>query len=258
MFVKPSKDLPASNPYRSVINTLGAGPVAEQYGAVPEPSQTASNVTPESIQPVSCHRLPEGIFDVPGSTIVANLEQGEEIKPGPVTAPMETFDRFVDSISAYLAASLSIPLEVVLMRFNQNYSASRASLILFWRVANIWIQEMAADLLNPTLEAWLSGEIGAGRISAPGWQDPRLRAAWLYGRWYGAPMPNIDPKRTADADRLYVDLGAQTLDRVARNLNGSDGQSNRAKLRREFEELPTGPWSKNNQQQLSEDGDDDD
>ena len=55
-------------------------------------------------------------------------------------------------------------------------------------------------------------------------------------------MPNIDPMRTAQADKTYIELGAQTLDRTARNLNGSDGQANRAKLAREFSELPAAPW----------------
>ncbi len=243
MYVKPGQDNPASNPYETIQRNIAAGPI-QQYGSIPNPAPEANNVTEESTQPVSCYRLPEATFETPGSAVVANLEEGEEIKPGPNNAPVESYDKFVDSFTAYLAASLSIPIEVVLMRFNQNYSASRASLILFWRTAKIWQDEMAADVLNPTYEAWLSGEIALGRIQAPGWSDPVMRAAWLHCNWIGAPMPNIDPKRTADADRAYVEMGAQTLDRVARDYNGSDGTANRAKLAREFDELPSSPWQK--------------
>lgn len=246
MYVKPSPNNPASQPLEGILANIGAGPAAQVYGTNPAPPAEAGNVTAESVMPVSCYRLPEAMFDTPGSAVVANLEEGEDIKPGPNNAPAESYNQFVDAFTAYIAASMSIPLEVVLMRFNQNYSASRAALILFWRVARLWQEEMAADILNPTLEAWLSGEIAARRVSAPGWSDPRLRAAWLNSRWYGAPMPNIDPKRTADADKIYVELAAQSLDRVARNLNGSDGKANRAKLRRELEELPAVPWQKNN------------
>jgi len=145
-------------------------------------------------------------------------------------------------MAGHISASLSIPLEVVLMRFNQNYSASRAALMLFWRVAQIWRGEMISDLLDPIYENWLAGEIAAGRVSAPGWSDPRLREAWLSNSWIGAPMPNIDPMRTAKADELYIGMGAQDLDRVAQNLNGSNGKVNRAKLARQIPELTPQPW----------------
>jgi len=56
-------------------------------------------------------------------------------------------------------------------------------------------------------------------------------------------MPNIDPMRTAKADKEYLEMGAQTLDGVARNHNGSDGVMNRQKLTREYTELPIPPWS---------------
>jgi capsid protein len=133
-------------------------------------------------------------------------------------------------------------MEVVLKRFNNNYSASRATLILCWRVANIWRDEMAADFLDPVYEMWLSEEIASGRISAPGWSDYRLRAAWLNCEWSGSPMPSIDPSKMADADRAYVEMGAQTLDDVARNYNGSSGKANRAKNARQYMDLPAPPW----------------
>ena len=186
--------------------------------------------------------MPEATFTQPGSVGVFTLQEGEDLSPFPSSAPSESFAAFVDAFTSYISASMSIPVEVLQMKFEQNYSASRGALVLFWRVAQIWIAEVASDLLNPVYEAWLDGEIAAGRIMAPGWSDPRLRAAWLSCAWVGAPMPNIDPMRTAKADKTYIELGAQTLDRVARNLNGSNGSSNRAKLSREFKELPNTPW----------------
>jgi len=237
MYVKPSKDNPSSNPFEGVLTEAGASPVVEQFGSTPAPSQEAANVNP-----VSCYRMPEATIDTPGSTAVFNLAEGEDLAPFKATAPSESYDSFVNSFCSFLSASLSMPIEVMLMKFNQNYSASRASLILFWRVAQIWRAEIEADLLNPVYEMWLAEEIAAARILAPGWQDPVLRKAWLSTRWLGSPMPNIDPMRTAKADKEYVDMGAQTLDRVARNLNGSNGKANRSKLTREFQELPLAPW----------------
>jgi capsid protein len=244
MFVKPAQDAPASNPVEDILTNRGAGPAADSFQATA--SNTGIITAPDgSVQRVNYAPLPEATAGVPGSIMLANLEGGEEIKPFVNTAPAEGFDTFVDTFTAHLSASLSIPIEVVKMQFGKNYSASRGALILFWRVAVQWREEMASDYLNPIYAAWLAEEIAIGRITAPGWSDPILRAAWLNCRWAGSPMPNIDPMRTANADKTYVELGGKTLDRVARDLNGSSGSSNRAQLAREFEELPEAPWLKN-------------
>jgi lambda family phage portal protein len=241
MFVKPSKENVSSNPLEAISHQGPAGPVSLSAQA----TQLAAdnNVDPGDL--INYIPVPEATVSQPGAMAVFNLTEGEELKPFANTSPVESFERFVNTLAGHLSASLSIPLEVVLMKFAQNYSASRASLILFWRIAQIWRDEMVADFLNPVYENWLAGEIAAGRISAPGWADPRLREAWLKNNWVGSPMPNIDPAKTAKADQLYVEMGAQTLDRVAQNLNGTSGKANRAKLRRELEELPPVPWGKN-------------
>jgi lambda family phage portal protein len=245
MYTKPSENAPASNPLENLLTTRGVGPAGDSFQATASTNGTIT-AADGSTQRVNYAPLPEATVGVPGSVGVFNLEGGEDLKPFMNTAPAEGFDTFVDTFTAYLAASLSIPIEVVKMQFGKNYSASRGALILFWRVAVQWREEMASDYLDPVYAAWLSEEIALGRISAPGWSDPILRAAWINSRWAGSPMPNIDPMRTANADKTYVELGSKTLDRVARDLNGSSGSSNRAKLAREYKELPEAPWLKNN------------
>lgn len=242
LYVKPSKTDPASNP----LEDLSGG------GLIP-PTATTSAVDETITEEMTGHGLdfcpvPEATSREPGGTVVANLQKGEDLKTFGDKTPADNYETFVDAFTSHLSASVGMPIEVLKMKFSSNYSASRASLILFWRIAQIWREEMAADFLNPIYEMWLSEEIAAGRIQAPGWSDPRLRAAWLANRWIGSPMPNIDPMRTANADKVYVELGAQTLDRVARNHNGSSGQANRRKLNREFGELPTPPWAQRGSQ----------
>lgn len=239
MYVKPSKENVASNPFGVIQRDAPAGPA----GLSPEGQALAdaNNLDPADL--VNYCPIPEATIAVPGSVGVFSLTEGEDLQPFKSTSPPESFAGFVDTLAGHLSASLSIPIEVVLMKFAENYSASRASLILFWRVAQIWRDEMASDFLNPVYENWLAGEIAAGRISAPGWSDPRLREAWLKNSWIGSPMPNIDPLRTSKADKEYVEMGAQDLDRVAQNLNGSSGKANRAKLQRQLAELPTPPWA---------------
>jgi lambda family phage portal protein len=237
-YTKPSKDGPASNPLSDFMATAGPRP-SSYIGANPNPSVAAAD------GPIVDFRLlNEFTMRQPGAMWVANLMSGEDMKPVDSTAPADGFDRFVDAFVTHLAASVSMPIEVLLMKFGQNYSASRATLVLLWRVLGMWRAEMAADFLNPVVEAWLAEEIAAGRATAPGWSDPRMRAAWTQCRWIGAPVPSIDPLKEAKADQARTEMGHMTLDDGALNFNGSNGASNRAKLAREIPELTPPPWSK--------------
>ena len=236
MYVKPNSTNPSSNPFASIsldspVSAVDSSLLESNPGAV------------DSMDPqLDYVPLPEASFNAPGSVGVFNLREGEDLKAFQDTAPVADFGRFVNEFVTHLAASVSMPAEVLLMKFTQNYSASRGALILFWRIAEMWRAEMASDLLNPIFEAWISGEIAAGRITAPGWSDPRIKRAWLNCHWSGVPMPNIDPQKTAKADQLYTEMGAQTLQDVAQNLNGSDFDSNKSRLTRELDGLPRPPW----------------
>lgn len=249
-YVKPSKENVASNPLEAIAHQP-AGPA--QLSSQATQLAAENNVDPGDV--LNYIPIPEATVGVPGAAGIFNLTEGEDFKAFANTSPVESFKEFVYTLASHLSASLSIPLEVVLMQFGQNYSASRASLILFWRIAQIWRDEMASDFLNPVYENWLSGEIAAGRITAPGWTDPRLREAWLKNSWVGSPMPNIDPSKTAKAEMAYAEMGATTLDRIALNYTGTSGKANRAKLRREAAELTSLPWSKGNAGEGGDGGD---
>jgi len=235
MFVKPSAHAPATNPGLLLGQKRPMGVLAD-FGANPTPSDDANNVTPASLNPVTSYDMPESNVSEPGGMAVFGLNSGEDLKPFVNTAPSESYDKFVDSFSAYLSASTGTPHEIVLMRFNRNYTAARGSLVMFWRNVVMWRMEMESDFLNPLRAAWLAEEIAVGRVQAPGWSDPVLRAAWLSSQWHGAPIPDIDPLKTAKADRMDVELGAKNLDRVARE-RGGDGSRNRSKLKKEISEL---------------------
>jgi hypothetical protein len=190
--------------------------------------------------------------------LIGNMRRGDKWKNLQDTSPGPQFDSFCNNLFSYIAASTGSAEEVVRRKFANNFSASRGILILVWRNAVIWRMEMNVDYNDPIREMWLAEEIAAGRISCPGWSDPGMRAAWLKCEWSGSPMPNIDPLKTAEADEKYVTMGAQTLDDVARNLNGSSGKANRLKNARQFQELPPSPFSQVAPAQGQEDKDDGD
>ena len=243
-FVKPSDKEDAHNVFQNNLTRGGAGPAAEQFGSNPAAAEGAEGVTTEGLAPLQCYDIPEATFSKPGATFIANLPAGQSIEMVKNTAPSAEFDRFVDSFTSYISSSKGMPIEVLLMKFGQNFSASRGALLLFWRVAQIWRDEMAADFLNPIVEMWMSEEIAAGRVSAPGWSDPRLKAAWLNSMWIGPPAPDIDPGKTSKARQNNIEAGVTTIGLEARNYNGSDAETNKATLTRELEDMPIPAWSK--------------
>jgi capsid protein len=218
--------------------TAGPSEVVEQYGANGVPSSTALGVDPRAL------RMQGAEITEAGSTIMIAPGRGDKLKEIGLKAPADSYDAFVDAFTAHLSAATGMPIEVLLMRFNQNYSASRASLILFWRRVLLDREEMAADYLNILYEMWLSEEIAAGRITAPGWSDPVLKAAWLNCAWVGMPLPDIDPSKTAKAAEIRTALGHLTGKRGSREYNGSDFDTNAKTIEREYGERPPMPGQK--------------
>lgn len=236
VYVKPNSKHPASAAGLEDLAHSPAGP----WKAPDQPVTSTDTIT----QPYADYSEVNEVSARPGAWFNAGLQGGEDLKTLPLSTPADNYHTFVDAFMKSLCASVSMPYELVWMRFGESFSASRASLVLAWQAIEIWRHEMASDYLEPIYEAWLEGEIAAGRVRAPGWADPRSRRAWLSSNWIGFPMPNIDPSKTAKADEMYVNMGATTLDKVARQLNGSSGKANRRKLAREFEELPASPFMK--------------
>jgi capsid protein len=223
-------------------------------------TEASQEIINELSRDVKVCPLPEAGLDTPGSTMVLGNEQGDIVKLLDTKAPADNFKEFISTFTERLAAAAGIPQEVVLMKFSNNYSASRATLILFWKVVQIWRMEMATDFLNPSYESWLSGEIAAGRIFAPGFADPVLKAAWLSCKWMGTSLPNIDPGKDAKARMDNLEMNLTTLEREARDLNGSDIKTNIEKNKKTFEDLPKPPWSGSaiaEEQQSGNNGDED-
>jgi lambda family phage portal protein len=235
LWVKPSKDAPATNIFDGMATN--AGPMAEYSGddipAEPDPNT----------DPLTYKRMDEAI-SFGGGMSVFNLNGGEELKSFDPSSPNEAFSAFNKAIEDVVYPSVNIPSEIGRMSFNSNYSASQAAILIFWDVLKVWRDEMASDLLNPVYDAWLDNEIARGRIKCPGWSDPFLRKAWGYCEWTGKGRPHIDPVKYASGEKLKIELGATTQERIARETNGSNAALNRAKLRKELDDMPNIPWQK--------------
>ena len=62
------------------------------------------------------------------------MQRGDTSKEFGKRAPAESFDKFVDAFTGSLSSATGMPVEVLLMKFSENFSASRGALLLFWNV----------------------------------------------------------------------------------------------------------------------------
>lgn len=184
----------------------------------------------ESTSPASSTEAGHVSFDKPG-LIVQSLKAGEKLQSFDTKRPNVNFGEFVRHIARGLGASKGVPIEVLEQSFSANYSASRASLLLFWQKIEIERGKIASQYLGPIFEAWFVEEIKAGRIMAQGFDDsPIIKRAWLASTWNGARLPSIDPLKEANADGVRIAQGVTTRERVAMEYNGSDAMENISKL----------------------------
>ena len=217
-YVKPSPQAPASNVLGGIVER-GSGAVQAATGD-------------ERVEPPST-----GFISKPG-LFVQRLKAGEDLASFDVKRPNVHFADFVKAVKSSLSSSLGLPVEILDMSFNANYSASRASILLFWTVVERWGSLLGTGFNSPVYAAWFAAEVAAQRIEAPGFgADPALRAAWLNADWVGPNKPSIDPKSEADAADLRVAAGSSTHEREAKLYNRSEFAENVQRLKVEEKEL---------------------
>lgn len=168
-----------------------------------------------------------------GGLMVQNLKAGEKAHSFDTKRPNVNFDQFTSAIMQNLSSSLSIPYEVLTMTFGQNYSASRASLMLFWNKVIMERSDIEADFLNPIFEMWFLGEVEAGRIKADRINSKLIKQAWLHKRWIGIARISIDPFKEAKAVTERLAEGLSTREIESQNYNGTSYEDNIGKLKEE-------------------------
>jgi capsid protein len=221
-WIKPSEEEDAKQILETTGTAFGDGPADDNFKSPPE----NATETDEYLGDIQCHNIPESTFANPDPIFIQNLLRGQDIKFPTDSAAAQMYGQFMESFVGDLSACMGTPLEVVKMKFGNSFSASRATLLLFQRIVEIERADQEADLNNPIYEMWLSGEIGAGRITAPGWSDPRLKKAWLKATWRGTPVPDIDPGKLAKARKDNLEVGATNIERESQLNSGMSADDN--------------------------------
>jgi len=151
-------------------------------------------------------------------------EKIDSVNPG---RPNPAFDAFLTAVTRIIGAALEIPPEVLMKSFNASYSASRASLLEFWKMCKMYRAWLARNFCQPIFEEWLSEDIARGFTSAPGFfTDQIMHQAWCAATWNGPAPGHIQPlQESKAAHQRMADLittGAQE----AQEYNGGNYEQN--------------------------------
>ena len=179
----------------------------------------------------------EGSIELaPGAVI--DLGEGEKanmVNPG---RPNPNFDPFVMAVIKQIGAALEIPYELLIMAFSNNYSASRAAILEFFKVIKMYRAWFVSDFCQPIYEEWLCEAVAKGRINAPGFfNDPIIKDAYCSAEWNGPSAGQLDPKKEVEAAELRVQGGFSTRERETTELTGTDFYKNIKQRKREEELL---------------------
>ena len=169
---------------------------------------------------------------------VYELPEGKDVKTVNPLRSNSQFEAFVNTSIMVIASSMGIPKEVLVKKYENNYTAARAALLDFWRTVRVYRTQFKDMFNQPIYEQWLAEAVATGRIEAPGFfEDPATRQAWSGCLWTGASMGHVDPRKEVEAAALRIANNISTQEQEASEYNGNDWAANIRQRKREIEAM---------------------
>lgn len=166
---------------------------------------------------------------------IYNLPPGKRVETVNPLRSNTQFEAFVNTVITVMAASMEIPKEVLIKKYESNYTAARAALLDFWRTVRVYRTRFNSGFNQPVYEQWLSEAVAAGRIDAPGFfDDPAVRQAWCGCVWMGASMGHVDPLKEVNAAEKRIQNNITTQEQEASEYNGNDWAANVRQRKKEY------------------------
>lgn len=148
------------------------------------------------------------------------------------------FDAFIATLETIIGSGMEIPKEVLIKKYESNYTAARGALLDFWKAVKMYRADFIASFNKPVYEHWLAEAVSAGRIKAPGFfDDPLLREAWCGCLWMGASMGHVDPIKEVKAAEMRIKNNISTQEQEAMEYNGNDWNENVRQRKKEIAAL---------------------
>lgn len=173
-----------------------------------------------------------------GPGVIMDLNPGEKIHDTNPGRPNSNFSGFVEAICQQIGASLEIPYELLVKRFNSSYTASKGALEEAWKMFRMYRAWLATDFCQPIYEEWLTEAVAKKRIDAPGFfYDPLIRSAYCRAEWNGPAKGILDPVKEVNAAEKRVQNGFSTRSSETMEMTGGDYFKNADQLKQEEKKL---------------------
>ena len=170
-----------------------------------------------------------------GNGNVYELPPGKKVDHVGVNRAPTAFESFVSEVVTMIGSSMEIPYEVLMHRYDHNYTASRSAMLDFWKVVRRYRQHFIDRFNQPIYEQWLAEAVALGRIEAPGFfDDPAVRDAWCGCQWIGTSQGHVQPVQEANAAKIRMETGISTGEQEAMEYNGSNFFDNMKQRGREI------------------------
>lgn len=158
-----------------------------------------------------------------GPATMAALPRGVDVKAIDSANVQSTFDAFTQSFLTQVGASLGLPSEVLLKKFQNNYSASRAALLQAADEFRCQRARFVTDFCQPIYEEFLTEAVALGRIKAPKFfDDPFIKAQWCQAEWHNEVSHFLDPVKETQAMILRLNSGLSTYAAEVAEATGQD------------------------------------
>jgi len=190
-----------------------------------------------------------------------NNPVGAEIKPMQSTTRELYFKDFFSVNVNLICAALAAPPEVMLSKYDSNFSASRAALKDWEHTLNVERSFFQEEFLQYIYDFWLYIEVLKNKLNVNGIlkavaeNNEYAFNAFTQCRFVGANVPHIDPLKEVKAEREKLGTSGQhipltTVEQATESLNGGDSMANMEQYAEEFKKsvdlnIPTGKPNEN-------------
>lgn len=230
--IEQDKDSTGVNPLKSTSGI--ARSLQNQLNNTPPPSSTNPAEVKQFVNNIK--RIASGIF--------FHLPKGQKMSSFDTKRPNVNYGQFVDSSMKYNYASLGIPHEVALLVFQNNFSASRASLKMFEMILRYLRKYVIVDgFYQVVYKQFFELECLKGNLDAPKYlaltnDNGYLDNAYTKAKFIGSQIPHIDEVKEVNAVLMKLKGGLTTFEQALESLgNQTDFDSMIERLQVEKEKI---------------------
>lgn len=198
-YIKHSRDSDGSNAFE--------GQLAKAFDTSGETEDLAEDITGRPLNNLMIPSTNKSAVNMPIGSELASLDTKNDLY----------FKEFFETNINIYCACLEAPPEVMLQKYDSNYSASRAALKDWEMTLGVKRGDFSEEFYQPVYDFCLHMDILEMRVAAPGYVkainsgDDMVLAAYRNARFIGPAVPHIDPVKEVTAQRLKLGTLGQHL-----------------------------------------------